>query len=601
MEYEVKERTEYADDIEDEQRRGRIEDCLVAFVAVERKDEENSPETVDSAAREIEGMIQRLATNRVLLYPYAHLSTELATPRAAKKTIGELKRSLEKKGYEIHASPFGWYKSFVLSCKGHPLAESLREVRVEPINEEEGPHEYFVLTREGEELIPADYEGGSEGFQVMLRKEALGKVFAKAEKPRYLRLCKKFGIRWEEMSDVGHMSFDPKAALMFDLASDYATSVVNSLGVPVMMVKGTNMFDLSEPAIKEHAELYGDRLYSLKTDKKEFVMRYAACHQQFAMLRNWNISYRQLPFGVFEVADSYRLEQSGETMLCFRTRRMNMPDLHVLCKDVGEAGTWFLHIHDRIVKEAKALDQEYELLINLSSRKALEDNRDLIIELLKREEKEGLIHIYPKGKNFYWTVNVEYIILDDMKRGREIATVQIDVGNSERFGITYVSEKGQKVYPIILHTAVLGTIERFLYTVFDTAVKMEANGKVGFLPLWLNPEQVRILPVSDEYLDRVRSLAETLEKEKIRTGIDDSNVSVSKKVREAKKDWVGYVIVFGGREIKSKTLRIYDRQRDEDREMSLEHFIAEVRENTKEKPFRPMYFPREVTKRPIFG
>ena len=110
--------------------------------------------------------------------------------------------------------------------------------------------------------------------------------------------------------------------MIFDLISEYSWTYVNSVGLPILQVKGTNMFDLAVPAVKEHADLFGSRLYRLEVENKSFVMRYAACHQQFAAVRNWTLSYRHLPFGTFEVADSYRLEQSGELLLAFQAEKI---------------------------------------------------------------------------------------------------------------------------------------------------------------------------------------------------------------------------------------------------------------------------------------
>jgi threonyl-tRNA synthetase len=231
---------------------------------------------------------------------------------------------------------------------------------------------------------------------------------------------------------------------------------VNDLGIPVMTVKGTNMFNVEEPAVKEHADLFGDRLYFVDTGDKRLILRYAACHQQFAMMRKWNMSYKQLPFGAFEVADAYRLEQSGETMLCFRTRRMNMPDLHVVCKDEEDAREWFARVHERIFSEVEKIGRDYEMLINFSSRKAYDDSREWLLSLLGPRKKKALLHFYPEGINYYRTINIEYHIKDFNNRMREIGTVQMDVGNARRFGIKYVDSEGNERYPIILHTAVIG-------------------------------------------------------------------------------------------------------------------------------------------------
>ncbi|MDH4123983.1 MAG: threonine--tRNA ligase, partial [Thermoplasmata archaeon] len=405
------------------------------------------------------------------------------------------------------------------------------------------------------------------------------------------------GIGWEEMSDSGHMHWEPKAALMFDLIGDYSTLIAQSLDVPVYLMKGTNMFNVQEPAVREHAELFGDRLYMIEEGKKTFIMRYAACHQQFAIMRNWTISYKQLPFGAFEVADSYRLEQSGECQLLFRVRRLNMPDLHILCMDTSESYDWFKKIHSRIFEEAEKIGVEYEMLINISGKKSFEENRQFIEALVKERGRPALLHFYPDGVNYYWTINLEYMMIDEGRRPREIGTVQIDIGNSKRFDIKYADETGQPKYPIILHTAIIGTIERYLYMVFDAALKKEKAGGKGSLPVWLNPEQVRLMTVSDKHLLKAYEIASILRKNGIRVGVDDRTETVGKKVRQAKQDWVSYAIVIGDKELSSSLIKVYDRESDKDVDITVEELISKIAVKVDGYPNRTMYFPMELTKR----
>lgn len=598
MEFEVRKPTPVAEKIDDAHRQGRLEEVLVAFVTVEKRDEGRVPQVSEEASADMRDVLEKTGAARVMLYPYAHLSPDLSTPGTGVEMMRALESRLRESGVEVVRAPFGWYKAFRISCKGHPLSELSRDFEGgEAKAAAKGEESFIVLAPDGRESSPQDYVADSEAFRIMMEKEALKREHPLTGEVKYLRLCRKFGIQWEAMSDVGHMCFTPKGALMMDLVSDYSFNTVNDLGLAVYTVKGTNMFSLDEGPVKEHAALFGDRLYMIPGEKRDFVMRYAACHQQFAMMRNWNISYKQLPFGAFEVADAYRLEQSGETMLCFRTRRMNMPDLHVVCKDVKESESWFERLDRRIYDEARKLGRDYEMLVNFSSKEAYRQHKDMIMSILKEHGKPALLHFYPEGINYYWTVNIEYHILDDMKRAREIGTVQIDVGNAQRFGITYTDDKGQKKYPVILHTAVIGTIERYLYTLFDTAVQTEAGGRTGWLPLWVAPEQVRFLTVSEAHLTRATELADKVQSCGIRVGLDDRGETVGKKVREAKQDWVSFVIVVGDKEISSETLSVYDREANRNVEMTLEALVAKIKAETSGKPFRPMYMPRELTRR----
>lgn len=606
LEYEVREPAiKDPEEVKPEHRQATVDEVLVCFATVEARDEADPEGIAGLAAKEVQDVAGKVDTKRVVLYPYAHLSSSLGAPDISRKILAILAAELKTSGFEVIASPFGWYKAFKLSAKGHPLSELSREVKLEATAKPKpaGAERHLVLTESGEEIEPARFAKASPGFLAVVRKEALHETFPPRGEPAYQRLCKKFGIEWEPMSDVGHLRYGPKGALMFDLAADYARTVVEATGIPLFMVRGTSLFDLSEKAIREHADLFGDRLYTVETEKHRYVMRYAACFQQFAMMKDWTISYKQLPLGALEVADAYRMEQSGEAMLLFRVRRMNMPDFHVLCADSASAWTNLERIHDKIMEESRKLGRDYELLVNVSSKRAYEENKELILRLLKKEGRPGLIHFYPEGINFYWTVNLEYMLHDIDGHGREIATVQIDTGNAERFGITYQDEAGKPRHPLILHTAIIGTIERYLYMVLDTAVKTEKEGGKGVLPLWLNPEQVRLLTVNEKHLERAREVATILRRSNIRCGIDDRNESVSKKVREAKQDWVGYVIVIGDKEMAAPAIQatytVYDRAADKDRPMPIGEIIRENADKTRGLPYRSLYFPAEVSKRPV--
>ncbi len=599
MEFEAKEKTKVAEEIPDNLHNGRMEEVLVAFITVESSDEDALQDVAAEASKDILATKEKVGAERIMLYPYAHLSKDLAKPKASIQLLDMVEKMVAADGTEVVRAPFGWYKSFDVKCKGHPLSELSRDFTGKAAKKSapKGKDAYFVLTPDGEEVRIEDYKSTSECMRYMIDKEALGKEAPAVKEPDYLRLCKKFGIQWESMSDAGHMCLAPHGAMMFDLISDYATQIVNGSGFSVYNVKGTNMFSLDEPAVKEHADLFGDRLYTVDTGKKKFVLRYAACHQQFAMIRNWNISYRNMPFGAFEVADSYRMEQSGETMLCFRTRRLNMPDFHVMCRTVPEAQDSFRFLDGKIYDEIEAIGREYEMLVNFSSMQAYRNNKDLILKLCNDHGRDALIHIYPEGINYYWTVNIEYHMLDQMKRPREIGTVQIDIGNAQRFGITYSDENGEKQYPVILHCAVIGSIERWMYTLLDTAVALEKTGIPGYLPVWIAPEQVRLMAKNEECVAETLKAAEAIRSAGIRVSVDDTDATVGKKVRLSKQDWCSYAAVIGEKEIESGQLKVYVRSENRDVDMTTEELVSRIKAETAGMPVRDMYMPSELSKR----
>ena len=587
------------EEIEEGSRAGRFENVLVTFCTVEKEDEANPDEVVTKASESIAEVADSVKTNRLLIYPYAHLSSSLAGRDTAIFSIKELAQQLRERGYEVQRSPFGYYKSFNLKCLGHPLSELSRTIRPDQAKAAASavPTYYKILALDGRLYDPENYgyKTGEEEFRVLVEKEALKKGLTGGE-PRFLEYCRKFGIEWENFSDQGHMRYSPEGVMIFDLISDYSWAVVKSVGIPIFQVKGTNMFDLSVPAVKEHADLFGSRLYRIESENKSFVMRYAACHQQFAAVRNWTISYRQLPFGTFEVADSYRLEQSGELLLCFRLRKLHMPDCHVYCRNMEEAKTTTLKLHDKIYEEIGKLGRDYVSVYNIT-QSFLDANKDYVMQLVRREGKPALINFVPEGI-YYWVLNIEYHIIDELERPREIATFQIDIGNAKRFGISYVNQNGEKEFPPIIHTAVIGSIERYLFTILDQCVKTEKSGGKPSLPTWLSPTQVRLIPVKPEFLEFATKTATELADHSIRADIDDKEESVDKRVRGAEKSWIPYVIIVGKKEATSDQLAVRRRTDGKQYTCTLAELERELVETTQGYPRTSLKLPPLLSQRP---
>jgi Threonyl-tRNA synthetase len=229
----------------------------------------------------------------------------------------------------------------------------------------------------------------------------------------------------------------------------------------------------------------------------------------------------------------------------------------------------------------------------------LNENRDKLLEFVKNENSPVLIAVLPAGV-YYWVINVEYHIIDNLQRPREIATFQIDIGNGKRFGITYTDEKGEKKHPIIIHTAIIGSVERYIYMVFDTAALMEKQGKVPYIPTWLAPVQVRVIPVSREFLDYAVKVYEEIAKHGIRVDLDDRDLSLGKKIREAAMNWVPYIVVVGQREVETGTINVKIRVNNDQRVMSIEDLVSRVHEEIKGYPQVELTLPGRLSTRPIF-
>src|SRR5467141_408647 len=601
FEYESKEKAvKEPESIPDHAKKGTLQDGLVVFTTVEKGDEQSPENTATNAAASIEEVLGWLKTNRGMIYPYAHLSTDLAGREPAIETLKILEGKLAEKGYEVSRAPFGWYKSFTISAKGHPLSELSRTVTSGQQTRHVSPalkSEYMVMDEKGELHDPESFQygPGMKEFESLVEKEALKKGLTGGE-PRYLEDARRFGLEWESYADLGQMRFGPESDMIIQLLSDYANQVIRRIGIPILNVRGTNMFDVDVKPIKEHLQLFGSRAYEHDVDERTFVLRYAACFQQFSMVKDWTLSYRTLPFGTFEIADSYRLEQSGELLLSFRLRKFLMPDLHIYLRSVDEAIDTGRKVHDRIYEEIRKLDREYVSLYN-TTRSFYNAHKDVFVELAAVERKPILINFVPEG-HYYWVLNVEYNIIDDLDRPREIGTFQIDIGNAKRFGISYDDEKGQKQFPVIIHTAVLGGLERYLFTLLDSAIRMEKNGRKPMLPIWISPIQARVIPVGQQFMEEAKELVERLQDSGMRTDLDERDDTVQSRVREAELSWVPYILIYGGKEVKSDKLSVRSREDGKDHTMSLEELVNLVRSKTAGYPYRELNLPELLSQRP---
>ena len=602
FEYEAREKAvKVPEPLDDSRKKGTLEDGLIVFCTVEKVDEQAPERVITNASNSIEEVLGWLKAKKVMIYPYAHLSTSLASRDPAINILKGLEKELLTKGYEVKRSPFGWYKSFTMTAKGHPLSELSRTISIDEQSESKTgapmKTEYMVMNMDGSLHSPDDfvYRQGMDEFQSLVEKEALKKGLTGGQ-PKFLDYARRFGIEWEPYADVGQMRFGPEASLMLDLLSDYANQVVRRIGIPILNVKGTNMFDVSIEPIKQHLQLFGSRAYEVKVDERTFVLRYAACFQQFSMVKDWTLSYRTLPFGTFEIADSYRLEQSGELLLSFRLRKFLMPDLHIYLRSVDEAIDTGRKVHDRIYEEIRKLDREYVSLYN-TTRSFYNAHKDVFVELAAVERKPILINFVPEG-HYYWVLNVEYNIIDDLDRPREIGTFQIDIGNARRFGISYDDEKGQKQFPVIIHTAVLGGLERYLFTLLDSAIRMEKNGRKPMLPIWISPIQARVIPVGQHFMEEAKKLVERLQDSGMRADLDERDDTVQSRVREAELSWVPYILIYGGKEVKSDKLSVRSREDGKDHTMSLEELVNLVRTKTAGYPYRELNLPELLSQRP---
>jgi len=374
-----------------------------------------------------------------------------------------------------------------------------------------------------------------------------------------------------------------------------------------MEVETPIMYDREHPTLRRYLERFPARQYILKGDKREFFLRFAACFGQFLIASSSVITYKNLPLRIYELTRySFRKEQRGELVGLRRLRAFTMPDMHTLVKDLEQAKQEFLNqykLSAEILKEIGLDPSDYEVAIRLT-REFYEENRDFIHEIAKVLNKPILIEMWDE-RFFYFILKFEFNFIDALDKASALSTVQIDVENAERYGITYVDSDGKEKYPLILHCSASGAIERVMYALLEKAYLMLQNGRLPMLPVWLSPTQVRIIPVSEKHLDYALKVANELEKRCIRVDVDDRDETLAKKIRDASSEWIPYIAVVGEREEKSNkitvTIRSESTINEQKRvEMSVEELANRIQNECKGKPFKPLCLPKLLSARPSF-
>jgi threonyl-tRNA synthetase len=412
------------------------------------------------------------------------------------------------------------------------------------------------------------------------------------ELPHIKLMKEKELVEYEPLSDAGHLKWLPKGKLIRDLLIDY--TYLLSVNYGAMPVETPVMYDLSSRAVSEHASKFGERQYRLKAGTRDMMLRFAACFGMFSMMSHMHLTAKDLPLKLYELSTySFRYEQRGEVTGLKRQRAFTMPDMHTACRDISEAKRFFIEQLRLGFKSGLDLDVKYEAIFR-STRTFYEENKTWIEQMVREFQRPFLIELLSERVH-YWVCKCDLAALDTSRKPIECPTVQIDVESAERFDIKYYTETGED-WPIILHTSPTGGIERVLGAILE-AQSLES---VPSLPVWLAPTQVRIIPISEKYLQYAEEILGGVQNAKIRVDIDDRDQSVSKKVASAGKDWVPYVVVIGEKEQQEKNLTVTTRIKGAKQSMSVDDLIDEVRRNTHQMPYRPLTLPQMLSKRPKF-
>ncbi len=595
---------------------GEAEEALVVFFSVEKPDAARPEEIVREAVANVADVLSQVKAERVVLYPYAHLSSDLAPPRAAEQIGREFRQALEGAvTVPVSSAPFGYYKSFLLRAKGHPLAELSRSLvpgaagkgteKPSAVAESEAVSKektlvstWRVLTPDGRDVPAEEYDLASDAdFSAFHRYETGGSRQAGPE-PAHVRLMRELElVDYEPGSDAGNFRWYPRGQLIKRLLEEECSRLMAEAGA--MRVETPIMYDYEHPALRRYLDRFPARQYVVRSEEKEFFLRFAACFGQYLIFHDMVIGRKDLPVRLYELTHySFRREQTGELSGLRRLRTFTMPDMHTAVADVEQAKEEFRRQFELCVKWMRDLSLPFQAALRFV-RSFYEENRAFVQELVRYLGQPVLVELWNE-RFFYYVMKFEFHPIDSQGRAAALSTVQIDVENAERFGIGYTDTDGMRKTPLLLHASIPGAVERNVYALLEQQARRIARGEKPELPFWLSPTQLRVLPVSDPHLPAARELAERLRKATgARIDLDDRDEGISRKIRDAGREWVPLVVVFGEKEAEGAPLPV--RLRDgSQRPLTFDALVDELRRRQGNKPRAPLPEPERLSVRPIF-
>lgn len=381
---------------------------------------------------------------------------------------------------------------------------------------------------------------------------------------------------FSELVGPGLPLWSPRGALLRNLLDEFVWKLRSKYGYERVEIPHITKKDLYEKS--GHWDKYQDELFKITTREGHlFAMKPMNCphHTQIFDRKAW--SYRELPQRYANTTTCYRDEQSGELSGLSRVRAFSQDDAHVFCRP-SQVKEEFMKIWDIVHEFYGAFG--FELKIRLSLHDPAYPEKYLG-EAAQWESAENALREIAIEKNAITTDGIgeaafygpkmDFMANDAIGREWQVATIQLDMVQPERFGLTCINEKGEKEGVIMIHAAIMGSIERFL------SIYIEHTS--GNFPLWLAPEQIRVIPVSDIHNEYAKHVHAELKGIGIRSSLDDSNDSMGKKIRGAKKDRLPYFVVVGDKEVAGKFVTLESRNGASE-EISLSslgnHLLAEI-------------------------
>jgi threonyl-tRNA synthetase len=531
----------------------KVGESLVILTAVEKGD--TIKEGVKKLVENVQDIAKQVNAKTVVLYPYAHLSSNLASPEIAEETLKEAERELKKK-FKVVRAPFGYYKEFELKVKGHPLSELSREIK-----------------SEGKQITEEKYDPVQ-----LLREISKSKLDTSKLKDNDHRII---GQEMDlfSFSEVapGMVFWHNNGLIVYDKLAEFWKEIRRKNGY--QEVKTPQIMDSKLWKISGHWDKYKENNFVTEYEKRKFLVKPMSCPGGILVFKNRPKSYKELPLRVGELGVVHRVELSGVLAGLFRVIQFTQDDAHIYCTEeqIESEVSNLLDLVDFVYKKF-GFDYHIELSTRPEKRIGNEKMWDMAEDILKNVlEKRKIKFKINKGDGAFYGPKIDFHLKDSLGRTWQCGTIQLDFALPERFGMEYTDKNNEKKRPVMLHNVIYGSLERVIGILLE-----HTNGR---LPTWLAPLQVRVLSFTDRNTPYAKKIVKQLGESTpdLRIDADFESTTVQSKVKNAEIMRIPYIIVIGDKEEKDKTIAVRIRGDSKIKTMKIEEFVSSLKKEINEK------------------
>ncbi len=546
-----------AEEIPDKKKQ-RFEEIVALFVSVEPGDDE---EVAKKAVEGTRSFLEKLKVNKIIIYPYAHLSPNLARPKEALEELRTMERMAREAGLETHRAPFGWNKAFQIKVKGHPLAEQSRIYS----NVAPAPAGAKAEAAPAHEKRPQQ-EMTEEQLFSRIRKSD----FAGLPETDHRIIGERLDLFSFQEPSPGMVYWHNKGLKLRNLLIEFMRGELAKGGYIEISTPGLVSNALWR--VSGHWDHYKQNLFLTQMGDEEFGLKPMNCPPTMLFYRTRRWSFRELPLRVSCFDSLYRNELSGVASGLFRVKSFSQDDAHIFATEEQVEGEvkGMIDLLDRVFKIFRL---EYKLNLStmpddhMGTREFWEKAEGTLARVM---EAKGLTYKVKDKDGAFYGPKIDVDIKDSMGREWQNSTIQLDYQLPQRFKLTYAGSDGKDHVPVVIHRAILGSLERFI-GVYTEHVQ-------GRFPVWIAPVQVRVLPVSDENKGYAEKVAQGLADGGLRVERDFASGTIGGKIRDAQLQKVPYMLVIGSKEEDAGTVAVRAREGDVRYGVKLDEFIAETRQ-----------------------